>query len=220
MDLRQTIISAALNFLYLEVSIMNQIYMEMADQNIIVLSNRSGKDRRNKSGFNIRSFFFGGKREIIRRQKDTKRIFYVDHYSSGLFFTIVSILFLSVIDALLTLSLLNHGAYETNSVRAFFLKFGPYTFFISKYLLTIIPLVCLLMFRNVVLRIIKISTRSILYFIVVVYLAVVGWELYLISNVAYSPDQKLPPKILTDSQIICRMDTSNHHPISDQKIRL
>ena len=132
--------------------------------------------------------------------------------------TIISILFLSVIDALLTLSLLNLGAYETNPVMAFFLKFGPYTFFISKYLLTIIALICLLMCRNVVLRIIKISTRSILYFIVVFYLAVVGWEFYLISNVAYIPDFKSLPKMLTDSQIICQMDTSNHYPISYQKI--
>ena len=72
---------------------MNQIYMEMTDQNTIILSNRSGKDRRTKSGFNIRLFLFGGKRENIRRQEDIKRIFYVDNYSSGLFLTIVSILF-------------------------------------------------------------------------------------------------------------------------------
>jgi hypothetical protein len=187
--------------------------MEMTDPNIIDLDNRSGKDRRTKSGFNIRSFLFGGKRETIRRQEDKRRIFYVDHYSSGLFFIIVSILFLCVIDALLTLSLLNHGAYETNPVMAFFLKFGPYIFFISKYLLTIVPVICLLMFRNTVVRVIKISARSVLYVIVVFYLAVVVWELYLISNVAYIPDFKSSPKILTDSQIICRVDTSNPHPI-------
>ena len=199
---------------------MNQIYMEMTDQNTIILSNRSGKDRRTKSGFNIRSFLFGGKRENIRRQEDTKRIFYVDNYSPGLFFTIVSILFLCVIDALLTLSLLNHGAYETNLVMAFFLKFGPYTFFTSKYLLTFIPVICLLMFRNIAIRIIKIRTRSVLYFIVVFYLAVVGWELHLLSNVTSIPDFKLAPKVFTESQIICRMDTPNHHPISDQRILL
>jgi len=195
---------------------MNQIKMEMTDQNTIILSYRSGKDRRNRSGFTIRSMLFGGKRGKIRRKEDTKRIFYVDHYSPGLFIIIVSILLLSVIDALLTLSLLNHGVYETNPIMTYFLKFGPYTFFISKYLLTIIALICLLMFRNVVLRIIKISTRSVIYFIVVFYLAVVGWELYLLSSVEYSPDLKSSPKILTDSQIICKMDTSNHHPISDQ----
>ena len=192
---------------------MNQIYMEMADQNIIVLSNRSGKDRRTKSGFNIRSLLSGGRREKIRRQEDKRRIFYVDHYSSGLFFIIVSILFLCVIDALLTLSLLNLGVYKTNPVMAFFLRFGPYGFFTSKYLLTIIPVICLLMYRNIVIRIIKISTRSLLYFIAVVYLAVVGWELYLISNVAYSPDLKSSPKILTESHIICQIDTPTHHPI-------
>ena len=84
---------------------MNQIYMEMTDQNTIILSNRSGKDRRTKSGFNIRSFLFGGKREKIRRQEDTKKIFYVDRYSSRLFAVIVAILFLCVIDAFLTLFL-------------------------------------------------------------------------------------------------------------------
>ena len=188
----------------------------MTDQNTIVLSNRSGKDRRTKSGFNIRSLLFGGKRETIRRKEDTKRIFYVDHYSSGLFFIIVSILFLCVIDALLTLSLLNHGAYETNFVMAFFLKLGPYTFFTFKYLITILSLICLLMCRNIVLRIIKISARSVLYFIVVFYLAVVGWELYLISNVTCIPDFKLAPKVFTESQIICRVNTFNHHPFSDQ----
>jgi hypothetical protein len=160
---------------------------------------------------------FGGRRETIRRQEDKRRIFYVDHYSPWLFFIIVSILFLCVIDALLTLFLLNHGAYETNPVMVFFLKFGPLTFFISKYLLTIVPVICLLMFRNTVVRVIKISARSVLYVILVFYLAVFGWELYLISNAAYVPVFKSSPTIqLTDSQIICRMDTSNHHPISDQ----
>ena len=79
--------------------------MEMTDQNIFDLTNRSGKDRRTKSGLNIRSLLLGGRREKIRRKEDTRRIFYVDQYSPGLFFIIVSILFLCAIDALLTLSL-------------------------------------------------------------------------------------------------------------------
>jgi len=181
--------------------------MEMTDQKIIDLSNRSGQDRRTKSGFNIRSLLFGGKREKIRRQEDTRRIFYVDRYSPGLFFTIVSILFLCVIDALLTLFLVDHGAYEINPVTAYFLKFGPYPFFIFKYLLIIIPIICLLMFRNIVLRIVKIKTRSVLYLMAIFYLAVVVMELYFVSNLVYSPDRKLPPKVLTDTITICRMDT-------------
>jgi hypothetical protein len=194
---------------------MNQVNMEMTDQNTIVLSNRSGKDRRNRSGFNIRSFLFGGKRKTIRREEDKQRIFYLDHYSSWLFIIIVSILILCVVDAFLTLFLLNHGAYEANPVMAFFLKFGPYTFFVSKYLLTIVPVICLLMFRNTVVRVIKISARTVLYVIVVFYLAVVVWEFYLISNVAIIPDHKLLPEALTGPITICRIDTPNQHPILD-----
>ena len=182
---------------------MNQIDMEMADQNIIFLDDRSGKDRRTKSGFNIRSLLSGGRREKIRRQDDTRRIFYVDHYSPGLFFTIVSILFLCALDALLTLYLLSHGGNETNPVMVYFLKFGPFTFFACKYLLTIIPVIILLMFRNIVLRMIKISTRSVLHILAVFYLVVIVWELYLISNVAHSPDYRLLPEALTGAIMIC-----------------
>ena len=190
--------------------------MEMTDQNIIFLDDRSGKDRRTKSGFNIRSLLFGGKREKIRRQVDVRRIFYVDHYSPELFFAIVSILLLCVIDALLTLTLLDRGAQEANPVMAYFFQFGPYTFFTFKYLLTIIPIICLLMFRNIVLRVIKISACSVLYFMAVFYMAVVGLELYFVSSTAYSLEIKLPPKVITDTEIVCQMDTPAHHPISDQ----
>jgi len=189
--------------------------MEMTDQNIIILSNRSGKDRRTKSGFNIRSFLFGGKREKIRRQEDTRRIFYVDHYSPGLFFTIVAILFLCVIDALLTLFLLDHGAYEINPVMAYFLKFGPFVFFTSKYLLTITALICFLMFRNIAVRIIKIRTVSMLYLMAAFYLTVVIMQFYFVFTLPYSPELKLPPKVLTNTNIVCRMDIPNHHPITN-----
>ena len=199
---------------------MNQIYMEMTDQNTIVLSNRSGKDRRTKSGFNIRSLLFGGKREKIRRQADIRRIFYVDQFSPGLFVIIVFILFLGVLDALLTLSLLNRGAYEVNPIMKYFLQFGPYTFFIFKYFLTIAPLICFLIFRNVVIRVIKIKTRSVLYVIAVFYLAIVAWEIHLISNLPNSPDLRLPPKVFTGTQIICLVDTFNPYPISIGKIHI
>jgi len=182
---------------------MNQIYMEMTDKNTINLSNRSGKDRRTKSSYNIRSLLFGGKRETIRRQEDTRRIFYVDQFSPRLFFTITTIVFLCALDALLTLNLLHRGAYEVNPVMAFFLEFGPLTFFISKYLLTIIPVIVLLMFRNINLRMIKISTRSVLNIMAIFYILVIAWELYLISNVPYKPDYRLLPEALTGAIMIC-----------------
>lgn len=182
------------------------------------VSERSGNDRRTKSGLNIRSLLVGGKRQKIRRQQDIGRIFYLDQYSPGLFFIIVSILFLCVLDALLTLRLLDRGAYELNPVMAYFLEFGPFVFFMSKYLFTITALLCLLMFRNIAVRMIKIRAVSLLYFMVAFYFVVVAMELYFVFTVPYSPDLKTKPKIFTDSQTICRLDTANHRPMFMQKI--
>jgi hypothetical protein len=178
------------------------------------VSERSGSDRRTKSGLNIRSFFLGGTRQKIRRQEDKRRIFYVDQYSPGLFFTIVSILFLCVLDALLTLFLLDQGAYEINPVMAYFLEFGPFAFFTAKYLLTIIAILFLLMFRNIVVRILKMRAVSVLYCMAAFYQVVVATQLYFVLTIPISPDIKSPPKILTDSQIICKVGNSNDHPIS------
>jgi hypothetical protein len=189
--------------------------MEITDQNTIILSNRSGNDRRTKSGFSIRSLLLGGRREKIRRQEDTKRIFYVDQFSPVLFFVIMSILFLCVLDALLTLFLLGRGAYEISPIMAYFLKFGPIVFFTSKYLLTITALICFLMFRNIAVRIIKIRTISMLYLMAVFYLTVVIMQFYFVFTLPYSPELKMPPKVLTNKNLVCRMDVPNHHPITN-----
>ena len=184
--------------------------MEMTDPNSSCINKRSGKDRRAKGGPKFRSLIFGGCRENVRRREDTKKIVYVDRYSSGLFFTIISILFLCVIDALLTLLLSNQGNYKINPVMAYFLDIGPYTFFISKYLLTIIPTIFLLIYSHMVIRIIKVSTRSVLYLIAVFYLTVVVFQIYMVSNLAYSPDRELGPKVLTDTMTVCKRDFFNH----------
>jgi hypothetical protein len=144
---------------------------------------RSGIDRRKQAGLNLRTLAGNGNRKVIRRQEDQDRIFFVDRYSPVLFVTIVGILFLCVTDALFTLHLLNYGAYETNPVMAFLLNTGPYAFFISKYVLTLISTFALFMFRNVIIRKINISTHSLLYLMAWIYATVVGWELYLIFYV-------------------------------------
>ena len=144
---------------------------------------RSGIDRRKRAGFNLQMLAGYGKRRIIRRQEDRGRIFFVDQYRSILFVTIVAILFLCVIDAILTIILLNRGAYETNPIMAYLLDIGPYAFFIPKYAITIISTFGLFLFRDIVIRRLNLSTQSILYLIVWIYAGVVAWEFYLIYYV-------------------------------------
>jgi len=143
---------------------------------------RSGFDRRKQTGISARLFVDNGNRSNFRRQGDQDRIFIVDQYSPVLFLTIVGILFLSVIDALLTLFLLNHGASEANPLMVYLLNIGPYAFFFLKYVMTIFATFGLFMFRADVVQRFNISTHTLLYLLGWIYVAVVGWELYLVYH--------------------------------------
>ena len=144
---------------------------------------RSRKDRRKTARPVIRSLYRGGKREIIRRREERNIIFWADRYSQTLFGAIVLILFFSVLDGLLTLFLIDHGATELNPVMAYYLDVGPYAFFSAKYLLTSVAVVILLLCQNAFLRTIRIHTRSLFYVIVAAFMSVVAWELFLIFHV-------------------------------------
>jgi len=144
---------------------------------------RSGFDRRKIERFSLRLLIGNGKRMAIRRREDRDRIFWVDQYSPVLFATIVAILFLCVIDALLTLYLLNHGAYEINPIMAFLLKISPFYFFIFKYVLTCVVTFSLFLFRAVVVHRFNISTHSLLHVIAWIYVSIVAWELNLVYYV-------------------------------------
>jgi len=143
---------------------------------------RSQPDRRKKK-LSLRSLLFGGRREIIRRYEDKQNTFYVDRYRQSLFGVIVLILFLSVIDAMLTVLLINHGAIEVNPIMAFYLEVGPYTFLFVKYALTSVGLLVIVIFRNIFLKPIKIHVGSFIYFILLAFLGVVSWQIFLIHRV-------------------------------------
>ena len=157
--------------------------MQGSYQNTFDVDRRSGTDRRNHSGINIRSLLIGGRRTNIRRQDDKRKILLVDRYSTRLFAAIIVILSLSITDALLTLMLIDNGAYEMNPVMAYYLNGGPHIFIVMKYLLTCLAIFVLLMYRNVFLRTIRIFTHSLFYYIIGAFMAVVAWELYLFRNV-------------------------------------
>ncbi len=144
---------------------------------------RSRNDRRKQAGINIRLLMGNGKRRTIRRQGDRNRHFLVDRYSPRFFFVILAIVLLSVTDGLLTLFLIDHGAYETNPVMAYCLEVGPFAFIAVKYALTSMAVLILLIFRNIVLRKIRVGAHSLFYCAIGVFMAVVVWEFYLISKV-------------------------------------
>ena len=146
---------------------------------------RSGKDRRSNDVPEAKSLFIYRRRKKARRKDDEYKISYFDQYNSGIFIAIVLLLFLSIIDAFLTLFLIDHGASEINPIMAYFINFGPITFMSVKYFLTCYSILVLLIFGNVFIRKLKIYTHSLFSYALGVFMIVIGWELFLMFRILF-----------------------------------
>jgi hypothetical protein len=141
---------------------------------------RCGRDRRTHQFPKIKYLLLSGRRARARRQEDRYRTFYFDRYSSKLFAAIVAILFLSVLDAMLTLHLIEGGSKELNPVMSYFLKYGPLVFLVAKYFLTCTGVIVLLLFRNAFLKRSTTHTQHLFSYIIGAFSTVIVWELFLI----------------------------------------
>jgi hypothetical protein len=151
--------------------------------NELIVERRSGRDRRKNSTINLRAFFLGGRRERCRRKEDTLNIYLFDRYSPFFLAAIAGILFLSVLDAWLTLFLITRGAFEINPIMAYYIELGPYSFLAVKYALTCVAVVSFLLLRNIYIRPFRMYTGSLFYVILAVFVSVIAWELYLVTQV-------------------------------------
>jgi hypothetical protein len=150
----------------------------------LYVEKRSGEDRRIHQFPEWRYLFFSGRRAKARRKEDKHRTFYFDRYSSNLFAAIVAILLLSVLDALLTLYLIDNGSSEVNPVMSYFITYGPFVFMGAKYLLTSTGVIILLLFRNVLRKRSITHTQHLFSYIIGAFATVIAWQLYLIFFVA------------------------------------
>jgi hypothetical protein len=109
--------------------------------------------------------------------------FIVVRYSPKIFAAILSVIFLSLVDGALTLFLIDCGASELNPVMAYFLGYGPLVFFVAKYLLTCVPLVFILLHKQVTLLGTRVKAEALFLWLAIPYVLVVYWEFYLILRV-------------------------------------
>ena len=139
-------------------------------------------DRRTNNKARLKYLLFDGRRERSRRDEDRGKAYIFDRYNQKLFLAITAILILSILDAMLTLVVIQRGARELNPVMAYFLEHGTLTFIIAKYILTSIGVLILLIFKNVFLTKIKIYTHSLFPCVIFVFMTVIAWELFLIYS--------------------------------------
>lgn len=144
------------------------------------LNNRH-QDRRSKMPF-FCAFHVGirtGKRKSERRESQGKPV-YVDAYPGGLVLCTGLILFLSALDAFLTLNILAHGGEELNWFMAILLEHSAEKFVSCKLALTALALILLVIHHEV--QIIKnFRVRYFKYLILSAYSVLIGYEIYLLE---------------------------------------
>ena len=134
---------------------------------------RTALDRRGKPADLCSTYMLtGGRRRLSRRRGDKRKHLIVDSYSSWLWVKLLSIYTLSLIDAYLTVFLIDLGvAEEINPVMAFYLGYGPRSFVVMKVLFTAVPLFLLCLSKDFSLT--KITLRS----SIMIYLSIVIYEI-------------------------------------------
>jgi hypothetical protein len=128
----------------------------------------------------LRYLLAGGRRRAVRRLEDSHRIVLLDRYSPKLFAAILGILGFSLLDAFLTLYLVEHGSSELNPVMDYFLKKGPLIFTVAKYTLTCVAVLIFLVLANSVVPRSNFRAKKLFPYALLAFGVVIAWELLLI----------------------------------------
>ena len=104
---------------------------------------RTVKDRRKQPTPGLSRFTLWGQRRAFRRGEDKKRGGYVDRYSPGLLFLLISVVGLNVLDALFTMMILEDGGWEVNPVVRSVIQLYGDRFWIWKFAMASISLILL-----------------------------------------------------------------------------
>ncbi len=143
---------------------------------------RSGYDRRHKKLGILSKYWLTGRRAGVRREEDKQRAYRIDRHSSRTLAVILLIVMLSIIDAILTLHLVDHGATELNPVMNYYIGHGPLAFFWVKYLLTWAAIIIILTNKTAYLFNTKFQVKILFVVFLVPFVLVIQWELYLLFN--------------------------------------
>ncbi len=137
---------------------------------------RSLKDRRRQATPGFSRFIFFGRRKAFRRTEDQQRGGYVDRYSSGLFFFLILLLGLNILDALFTMIILDFGGCEVNPIVGSVITLYEDHFWVWKFGIVSLSLILLCLhskFRSV---------KTVLLGINVIYIIVILHQAFLIVN--------------------------------------
>ncbi len=160
-------------------------------KNPVSIERRSSQDRRQSHIAFFKLVLCKGKRCSLRRAEDCKQITVLDQYDTSLMICALIVLGLSMVDAVLTLTLLEHGAVEVNPVMRYFIDLGLGPFVIAKYGLTATPLVVMVMLSASSFLRFRIGSLMFL-FSGLAFGSVVMWELHILNAFHQFSSQLVP----------------------------
>jgi hypothetical protein len=132
------------------------------------------QDRRKKPTARWSWYTFFGRRRIFRRKSDQEKGGYVDRYSPILFFVLVLILGLNIIDSLFTMMILDVGDQEFNPFVRSFIELHADMFWIWRFVIVSVALVLLYLHRGVIM------IRRMIIAIGLIYVVIVLYQVYLV----------------------------------------
>jgi len=136
--------------------------------------NRVLKDRRKKPTPKWSWYTFFGRRRIFRRKSDQEKGGYVDRYSRIVFFLMVLILGLNILDSLFTMMILDLGGQEFNPFVRSFIELHGDMFWIWRFFIVSVALIILYLHRGFIM------IRRMVIAVGLVYIVVVIYQMYLI----------------------------------------
>jgi len=119
-------------------------------------------------------YTFFGRRRIFRRKSDQDKGRYVDRYSPILFFLLILILGLNILDSLFTMMILDLGGEEFNPFVHSFIELHGDMFWVWRFVIASIALVLLYLHRGFM------RVRRMIITIGSIYIIIVLYQMYLI----------------------------------------
>jgi hypothetical protein len=143
---------------------------------------RIQSDRRKSPTSAWDAFPPAGRRMANRREREHRRPYFVDRFSPAMFAFVLMLLTASIVDAILTIQLIQAGAAEINPIMDSLLDHGILAFVLGKYLLTVAGLPLLLIFKNHYLFGTRFRVGYLIPAVVVMYSVLIGYQLVLMHE--------------------------------------
>ena len=146
------------------------------------IDQRTQSDRRQKPTSAWAAFPPAGQRMACRRASEHGRPYFVDRFSSAMFIVILMLISASIVDAILTIQLIEAGAREINPLMDRLLDHGILPFLLVKYVLTVAGLPLLLIFQNHYMFGTRLRVGYLIPMAVALYAILIGYQLVLMHK--------------------------------------